>query len=64
MILLSSINQLFPLAGEVLLTKADCEIQTQCASFWNDDKELCLAGHCDFYECDAVDSSSSHVQVL
>ncbi len=46
----------------------DCQIQTQsssqCVSFWNDEKELCLAGHCDFYACDAVDSSSSHVQVL
>ncbi len=58
------LNQLFPLAGEVLLPKADCPIQTQCDSFWNDDKELCLPGHCDFYACDAVDSSSSHVQVL
>ncbi len=36
-------------SGEVLLPKADCPIQTQCASFWNDDKALCLAGHCDFY---------------
>jgi hypothetical protein len=56
-----TLNRFFPLAGAVLIPKADCQTQKPCASYWKDDKELCLAGHCDLHACDTVNSSSSPV---
>ncbi len=60
------LNPLFPLAGEwVLIPKTDKQAQKQpCAPYWNADKELCLARHCELNAHDNVDCPSPSVQVL